>query len=94
MNFSSQENSTEWAAATGAQMLMPTFVDRRVSCDQHGGTPTSVNLSFLDRIKFPIIFWNCFAVALFLLQSLLYENLKYFLTNNYKFFKRSLNYNK
>jgi hypothetical protein len=31
---------------------VPTFVDRRVSRDQHGGTPTVVNLSFLDRNRY------------------------------------------
>jgi hypothetical protein len=29
---------------------VPTFVDRRVSRGQCGGSPTVVNLSFLDRI--------------------------------------------
>jgi hypothetical protein len=28
---------------------VPTFVDRGVSRDQRGGSPTVVNLSFLDR---------------------------------------------
>jgi hypothetical protein len=30
---------------------VPTFVDRGVSRDQHGGSPTVINPSFLDRIK-------------------------------------------
>jgi hypothetical protein len=29
--------------------LMPTFVEREVSRGQHGGSPTVVNLSFLDQ---------------------------------------------
>jgi hypothetical protein len=32
--------------------LVPTFVDRRVSHGQRGGSPTVVNLSFLDRSRY------------------------------------------
>jgi hypothetical protein len=32
---------------------MPTFVDRGLSHGQRGGSPTVVNLSFLDRIHAP-----------------------------------------
>jgi hypothetical protein len=31
---------------------MPTFVDRGVSRGQRGGSPTVVNLSFLDRSRY------------------------------------------
>jgi hypothetical protein len=31
---------------------VPTFVDRGVSRGQRGGTPTAVNLSFLDRSRY------------------------------------------
>jgi hypothetical protein len=34
--------------ATSRKILVPTFVDRGVSRDQCGETPTPVNLSFLD----------------------------------------------
>jgi hypothetical protein len=33
------------------EILMPTFVERGVSRGQHGGSPTVVNLSFLDRYR-------------------------------------------
>jgi hypothetical protein len=32
--------------------LVPTFADREVSPGQRGGSPTMVNLSFLDRIRY------------------------------------------
>jgi hypothetical protein len=32
--------------------LLPTFVDRRVSRGLLGGSPTVVNLSFLDRTRY------------------------------------------
>jgi hypothetical protein len=44
-----QANSTDWATATCRRNLVPTFVDRGVSRGQRGGSPTVVNLSFLDR---------------------------------------------
>jgi hypothetical protein len=34
------------------EILVPTFVDRGVSCGQRGGSPTVVNLSFLDRSRY------------------------------------------
>jgi hypothetical protein len=50
--LSPQTNCTEWATATCWQNLVPTFVDREVSCGQWGGSPTVVNLSFLDRSRY------------------------------------------
>jgi hypothetical protein len=47
--LSPQANYTDWATATCRRNLVQTFVDRRVSRGQHGGSPTVVNLSFLDR---------------------------------------------
>jgi hypothetical protein len=47
--FSTQANYTDWATATGQQILVPTLVDGGVSRGQCGGTPTAVNLNFLDR---------------------------------------------
>jgi hypothetical protein len=41
MAFSPQASYTDWATATVRQILVPT-------CGQCGGTPTAVNLSFLD----------------------------------------------
>jgi hypothetical protein len=49
MAFSLQANYTDWATATCRRNLVPTIVDRGVSRGQCGGTPTVVNLSFLDR---------------------------------------------
>jgi hypothetical protein len=48
--FSPQANYTDWATATCRRNLVPTFVDRGVSRGQRGGSPTVVNLSFLDRV--------------------------------------------
>jgi hypothetical protein len=48
--FSPQAVSTDWETATCERYLVPTFVDRGVSRDQRGGSPTVVNLSFLDRL--------------------------------------------
>jgi hypothetical protein len=42
-------NYTDWATATCWQNLVSTFADRGVSRGQRGGSPTIVNLSFLDR---------------------------------------------
>jgi hypothetical protein len=50
--FSPQANYTDWATAICRQILMPTFVDRRVLCGQCGRTPTAVNLSFLDWSRY------------------------------------------
>jgi hypothetical protein len=47
--FGLQANYTDWATATGRRNLVPTFVDRGVSRGQRGGSPTVINLSFLDR---------------------------------------------
>jgi hypothetical protein len=47
--LSPQANYTDWATATCRRNLVPTFVDRGVSRGQRGGSPTVVNLSFLDR---------------------------------------------
>jgi hypothetical protein len=48
--FSPQANYTDGATATYRRILVPTFVDRGVSRGLHGGSPTVVNLSFLDRL--------------------------------------------
>jgi hypothetical protein len=47
--FSPQAIYTDWVTTTCQRNLVPTFVDRGVSCGQCGGSPTAVNLSFLDR---------------------------------------------
>jgi hypothetical protein len=47
--LSSRANYTDWATATCRRNLVPTFVGRGVSRGQRGGSPTAVNLSFLDR---------------------------------------------
>jgi hypothetical protein len=52
MAFSPQANYTDWAAAICWRILVPTFVDRGVSRGRHGGCPTVVNLSFLDRNRY------------------------------------------
>jgi hypothetical protein len=36
----------------GGGNLVPTFADRGVSRGQRGGSPTVVNLSFLDRSRY------------------------------------------
>jgi hypothetical protein len=50
--FSPQANYTDCATATCWRNLVPTFVDRGVSRGQRDGTPTVVNLSFLDRSRY------------------------------------------
>jgi hypothetical protein len=50
--LSPQANYTDWATATCRRNLVPTFADRGVSCGQRGGSPTVVNLSFLDRSRY------------------------------------------
>jgi hypothetical protein len=40
------------ATATCWWNVVPTFVDRGVSRGQHAGSPTVVNLSFLDRSRY------------------------------------------
>jgi hypothetical protein len=52
MALSPQANYTDWATATCRRNLVPTFVDSRVSRGQRGGSPTVVNLSFLDRSRY------------------------------------------
>jgi hypothetical protein len=43
------ENYSNWATTTYQRNLVQTFVDRGVSRGQRGGSPSVVNLSFLDR---------------------------------------------
>jgi hypothetical protein len=52
MAFSPQANYTNWATAAGQIILVPTFADRRMSRGQRGGSPTVVNLSFIDLSRF------------------------------------------
>jgi hypothetical protein len=47
--LSPRANYTDWATTTCRRNSVPTFVDRGVSRGQRGGSPTVVNLSFLDR---------------------------------------------
>jgi hypothetical protein len=50
--FNPQTNYTNLATATFWRKVVPTFVDRGVSRGQRGGSPTAVNLSFLDRSRY------------------------------------------
>jgi hypothetical protein len=50
--LSLRANYTDWATATCRRNLVPTFVGRGVSRGQRGGSPTVVNLSFLDRSRY------------------------------------------
>jgi hypothetical protein len=50
--FSPQANNTDWATVTSRQILVPTFVDRGVSCGQRSGTPMAIILNFLG--------WSCY----------------------------------
>jgi hypothetical protein len=50
--LSPQANYTDWATSTCLRNLVPTFVDRGVSRGLRGGSPTVVNLSFLDRSRY------------------------------------------
>jgi hypothetical protein len=52
VGLSTQANYTGWATATCRRNLVPTFADRGVSRGQRGGSPTVVNLSFLDRSRY------------------------------------------
>jgi hypothetical protein len=52
MAFSPQANYTDWATATFWRNLVPTFADSGVLRGHSGGTPTVVNLSFLDRSRY------------------------------------------
>jgi hypothetical protein len=45
-------NYTDWVTATCRRNLVSTFVDSGVSRGQRGGSPTVVNLSFLDRSRY------------------------------------------
>jgi hypothetical protein len=49
---SPQANYTDWATATFRRNLVPSFVDRGVSRGHRGGSPTVVNLNFLDRSRY------------------------------------------
>jgi hypothetical protein len=48
--LSPRANYTDWATAIYRRNLVPTFVDRGVPRGQRGGSPTAVNLSFLDQL--------------------------------------------
>jgi hypothetical protein len=50
--LSPRVNYTNWSTATCQRNLMPTFVDRGVSRGQRGGSPTVVDLSFLDQSRY------------------------------------------
>jgi hypothetical protein len=50
--FSPQAIYTHWATATCWRNLVSTFADRVLSRDQRCGSPTVVNLSFLDRSRY------------------------------------------
>jgi hypothetical protein len=50
--ISPRANYTNWSTATCWRNLLSTFVDRGVSRGQRGGSPTVVNLSFLDRSRY------------------------------------------
>jgi hypothetical protein len=50
--LSPQANYTDWATAICRPNLVPAFVDRGVLRGQRGGSPTVVNLSFLDRNRY------------------------------------------
>jgi hypothetical protein len=50
--FNPQPNYTDWATAAGRRILVPNFVDRGMSCGQRGGSPTAINLSFLDWSRY------------------------------------------
>jgi hypothetical protein len=52
MALSPQANYTDWSTANFRRNLFPTFVDRGVSRGRRGGSPTVVNLSFLDRTRY------------------------------------------
>jgi hypothetical protein len=49
MALNPRANYTDWATATCWRNSVPTIVDRGVSRGQSAGSPTVVNLSFLDR---------------------------------------------
>jgi hypothetical protein len=45
-------SAKELAIATGLRILVPAFVDSVMSSGQSGGTPTAVNLGFLNRSRY------------------------------------------
>jgi hypothetical protein len=49
--FSPQASYTDWTTATCWRNLVPTFADRGVSRGQCSGSPTVINLSFLDQSR-------------------------------------------
>jgi hypothetical protein len=78
--LSPQANYTDWATATCRRNLVSSSADRGVSRGQRGGTPTVVNLSFLDwnvhyvcYIKIKLltcsILWGCITKYAFLEQN-------------------------
>jgi hypothetical protein len=50
--LSPRANYTDCATATCRRNLVPTFVDRGVSRGERDGSPTVINLSFLDRSRY------------------------------------------
>jgi hypothetical protein len=52
MALGPRANYTDWPTAIRRQNLVPTFMDIGVSLGQRGGSPTVVNLSFLDRSRY------------------------------------------
>jgi hypothetical protein len=52
MALSKQANYTDCVTATCQRNFVPIFAERGVSRGQRGGTPTAVNLGFLDRIPY------------------------------------------
>jgi hypothetical protein len=52
MAFSPQANYTDRAAVICRRNLVPNFVNSGVLRSQVGGSPTAVNLSFLDRSRY------------------------------------------
>jgi hypothetical protein len=50
--LSQRANYADGPTATCRRNLVPNFVDRGVSRGQRGGSPTAVNLSFLDRSRY------------------------------------------
>jgi hypothetical protein len=52
MALSPQVNYTDWATGTCRRNLMPTFADRGLSRGLCSGSPTVVNLSFVDQSRY------------------------------------------
>jgi hypothetical protein len=50
--FIPQANYSDWATAIGRRILVLTFMDRGLLRAQRGGSPTAVNLRFLDRSRY------------------------------------------